>query len=214
MAAFLSALFVFSFSAAYAQTDDPRILVLKDEGRSYDIVPHIYITPDPERNYSFRKIVERHQSGLRGRTVRNNVIPLGHRSDPYWIVFSVGNQTNQEDWVLSFGEKLSGRIGLIEEIFLYENENKTRYVDTVTSLSQEEQNRKAISGTTVRMSLGKQSRALFIMYVIPKAGMPLTFTPYLMSEQTYLEMLRDPFSETRLMNIFLLLMVSFFWPLL
>lgn len=210
MAAFFSAVFLFSFSTAHAQPDDPRILVLKDESRSFDIVPHIYITPDPEKNYSFRKIVERHQSGLRGRTVDGDIIPLGHRSVPYWIVFSVGNQTNQEDWVLSFGEKLGGRIGLIEDIFLYENEKKTRYVDTVTSLSQEDQNRKAISGTTVRMSLGKQSRALFIMYIVPKAGMPLTFTPHLMSEQTYLETLRNPFSETRLMNIFLLLTVSFF----
>lgn len=203
-------LFVFSAAPAQAQNDDSRILVLNDESGLYDIVPHGYITPDPDRMYSFRQIIERHQSGLRGRTVESEIIPLGSQTTPYWIVFSIGNRTNEEDWVLSFGEKLDGRIGMIEDIFLYEHETKTRYVDTVSPVSQEDRNRNAISGTTVRMSLGKRDQALLVMYVIPEAGMPLTFTPYLMTEKTYLESLRDPFSGTRLMNIFLLLTISFF----
>lgn len=195
--------------ASKAQVSESKVLILGNEGAIYDITPFVYITPNLESN-NLRKIINHHLSGLRGKTVDSDILLLGSRSVPYWIIFSIGNQTNEEDWILSFGEKLDGRIGTIQEIFLYENTTKTRYIDTVSPLSDEEESIKAISGTTVRLKLGKQSKSLFAMYIVPKAGMPFTFTPYLMTEETYLQGLRNPFSETRLMNISLLLVIVFF----
>jgi signal transduction histidine kinase/DNA-binding response OmpR family regulator/HPt (histidine-containing phosphotransfer) domain-containing protein len=187
-------------------------MVIKDKALSYDILPYSFITPDLNKKHTYIKIVEQHKSKIRGADIDEKIVSLGAQGVPYWVLFSVYNSTNEDKWVLSFGQKLDGRIGTIENLFLYENEGKKRFIDTIT-VANNKNNFSAFTGDALKVEIEPQKELLFVMKIIPQKGSPFTFSPKFVSEKIYIENQQNLFSMKKLYNSFLLISISFFLAL-
>ncbi len=185
-------------------------LQLQDSEKKYDLSPFIYVTPDPEGTQTYKNILENHLNGRRGNALRGNVLNLGLSTVPYWVVFSVRNDSWTEKWVLSLGRHMDGRMGLIDQIFLYDYFSGTKYLDTLTQSDNPYVQWNTLKGEAVPLSVLQGEQALFIMYIRPKAGLPATMNFDLMPADIYLEQIKNPFDLTYLANFFFISMIGFF----
>ncbi|HEY8191747.1 MAG TPA: hypothetical protein VIG74_04925, partial [Alphaproteobacteria bacterium] len=221
---------IFSFSPAYAQQaaapSSPQkqaqqpaavpwgnlspFLILNDKDDVYDISSFAYVTPDPQRHLSYKDIYERHISGVRGNPAHGGLISLGAAPVPYWIVFSVENQSWDDKWVMSFGQHLDGRIGTLKQVFLYEHFSRTKYFDNITPRENNFVSRVTEIGTVTPVTIERGKKALFVMLVEPSAGSVATLAPRIISAHAYDISLRGLHNKTNLMGFFCLMMAGLF----
>lgn len=208
----------FSAARAQQQAAAPAVtwgnfspfLTLSDNRGVYDVLPYAYITRDPERKFSYKDIYQRHTGGLRGAQMRGNVLNLGSSSVPYWIVFSVENQSWDENWVMSFGQHLDGRVGTVKQIFFYEHFTQARYIDNVTSQRNEYVARVEEIEPSVPVTIGRGKKAMFVLFVEPSPGGVTTLAPKLMTADAYGKTTRIPFNKTVIAGFFLLTLIGVF----
>lgn len=184
-------------------------LVLDDGGTYFDVGPAMYVTADPGRIISFRGMIERFTSGDRGEPHMNDIVALGGGGKPQWLVFMVRNDSLIENWVLHFGEHLDGRVGVLEDLLIYEHLSGTRYVDTITG----QRNAGAAQqnlGTSVKVRIPRGGQAFFIIYAVPESGIPATIAPRLIAEDAFQAVQASPYKKQNLMNLYFVLMVGFF----
>lgn len=193
-------------NAARAQDGIPAAppLVISDTEKSYPLAPFAYITRDPAKKLNFQAVYEKHLRGPRGEAAPGRTLTLGSTGAPHWIVFSVENKTRTERWVISFGDYLSGRAGLIGDIFLYDQASRARYIDTVSP------NTGKRLGTATTVTIPRNSSAMFFLYVVPRTGAPATITPTILAEDLYTQKSNSPLNPSRLYNFFLAAMVGLF----
>ena len=176
-------------------------LDVEDNIPSYNLVPQVYITPDPGGRLALKDMVGRYNTGNRGEPGRGNVIPLGTSATPYWLVFAVNNLSYSDHWVLTFGQHLTGRTGVLKSIFLYDVLNRAKFLDTQnTDNPAVHSDTSGVSYVPITIPHGHQG--VFFMYVTPASGAPVTLAPRLMSEAGFAARVTSPVAPTRAMNFF------------
>ncbi len=204
----LAGLLLFTHGDAIAQSkDSPVFLILGDENPVADLGPYLYVTRDPESSLSFNAIYDRYNSGWRGDTISGSVLPLGGSAIPHWIIFSVYNQSSTDKWVISFGQHLTGRIGQLKKVFLYDRASGVTYLDNTRA---DDNSSAENGGTDVAVSIPRGKQAMFFMYIIPHPGMTATLAPTIMTEQIFARRISDPLQPARLVNFFFAVMAGFF----
>ena len=185
-------------------------LELNDSKTSFNLGPFLYVTRDPDHTLSFKDVLDRHNSGYRGDGIRGNILTLGASMVPHWVVFSVENQSWTDRWILSFGQHLQGRQGLVKQIFLYDVRSGQKYLDNITPAQNPYIGQQGQGATNVAVTIPHGGQSLFFLYVVPEAGMPVTLAPKLITEQSFNQQLASPLDRTRLMNLFFAVMIGFF----
>jgi signal transduction histidine kinase/DNA-binding NarL/FixJ family response regulator/HPt (histidine-containing phosphotransfer) domain-containing protein len=185
-------------------------LTLNDKDSAYDISSFAYVTPDPQRQYSYKDIYERHTSGARGVPARGGLIPLGAAAVPYWIVFSVENQSWDDRWVMSFGQHMDGRFGTLKQVFLYEHFSRSKYFDNITPQQNNFVSRVTEINAATPVTIERGKKALFVMLVEPASGSAATLVPRIVSVHEYEQSQRGLHSKTNIMGFFCLLMAGIF----
>lgn len=185
-------------------------LALDEKTESYSIAPYMYVTRDAERKFSYKDIYERHISGERGTPVQGSILSLGAAPAPSWIVFSIENKSWNEDWVISFGQHMDGRIGLVRQIFLYDHFGRIRYIDNVTMQKNSfvAQAREIKPYVPIKIERGK--KAVFVLFAEPAPGMAATLAPQIMTVRAHDAATRGPLNKSALMGFFLLGMAGVF----
>ena len=207
----LAGLLLFTRGDAAAQSKDaPAFLILGDENPVADLGPYLYVTRDPDSSLSFNAIYDRYNSGWRGDTISGNVLPLGGSAIPHWIIFSVYNQSSTDKWVISFGQHLTGRIGQLKKVFLYDRASGITYLDNTRAGENPYVGNEGQGGAEVSVTIPRGKQAMFFMYVIPHPGMTATLAPTLMTEQIFARRISDPLQPARLVNFFFAVMAGFF----
>ena len=173
MLAFMLCLFFFSLTtlrASSAQTQ--QILTLEQSGHPTPIAPYSYITLDKERILSPDTIVSRHRSNLRGERRNTDIINLGIHSAPSWVLFTVYNKSNIDDWVLDFGDTLDGRIGMIKKIYIMDYTTK----QTITyPPSEDSKNPSPFFKNILPLKIKPGTQTTFILYIETDNGLPLIY---------------------------------------
>ncbi len=185
-------------------------LILGDEQTSYDLGPHLYVTSDPSRIMNFQSVYEKHINGIRGDAVQGSVVDLGTRPVAQWILFAVENKSWTEKWILSFGEHMDGRLGVLRQAFLYDQLSQKKYIDNVMPVSNPYVKKTTQGDTAVSVTIPRGAQALFVMYAVPEAGVPATLTPRLVAEKTYWESIGSIYRPSALMDLFFVFMAGFF----
>ena len=185
-------------------------LTLNDSTNVYDIAPYIYITSDPDRKFSYKDIYERHTGGLRGSPAQGSVLTLGASLVPYWIVFSVENKSWNDDWVISLGQHMDGRVGTLKQVFLYEHFTRTRYLDNVTPQKNSYIQKVSEIDPYAPATIARGKKAMFVMYVEPSPGGMVTLVPQLIKAGTFDRSMQGPFNKTALTGFFFLMMTGIF----
>lgn len=185
-------------------------LSLRDDQDEYNLAPYVYVTEDPGRSLTYTGVVDRHVSGKRGDVLRGKILTLGASSVPHWIIASVSNQSQNENWVLNFGEHLNGRIGLIDKIFIYDRATGRRIIDTVTPNSVPGAKQETFEATAVPIRIASGSTAMLVMYVVPRAGMPLTLGFDFLTQENYLKQSNHPLKPSNIAYLLFSLVVGFY----
>jgi len=212
--------------AARAQTDPqpepqqtpvteaaPNAVRLDSEQERYRLGPHMYITRDPGHVLNidnYNKLVARHAAGQRGDTLNGNILNLGTDGKPYWIIFSVNNQSANKKWYLSFGQRMDGRIGLVDEVFIYDHNARHTYINTLKQTNNPNSKEVKLDGAGLALDLPPGEKRLIFLYVVPRPGMLVTFAPELMSERAYMLKLTSPFNQANLVSFFMILVCGVF----
>lgn len=184
-------------------------LFLDDSKPVFDAGLSAYVIADPGRTLNYKKVVEGFNAGSQGDKVNGAVLRLGASGVPHWIILTVTNRSWTSDWVLSFGQHIDGRIGALEDIFVYEANTRTRYVDTV-STSDNPYIGIDMSSSSIKLNVPKGKRSVFVIYAVPKPGNVVTLAPRFMTERNYIERAYDPHNSERLLSLFFLAMAGFF----
>lgn len=161
-------------------------LNLTDADRAYNLAPYAYVTRDPHKSISYASLMERHLSGKRGDVMQGSVLALGSTGVPHWIVITLNNRSQEDRWVLDFGGYLDGRVGLINKMFIYDHNARRRIIDTISQSQIPGGRSEQLEGTSVQMHIPSGATATLVMYIVPRAGLPLTLGFNLSTESQFI----------------------------
>ncbi len=162
-------------------------LNLSDADQVYNLAPYAYITRDPHKSISYASLMERHLNGKRGDVMQGSVLALGSTGVPHWIVITLNNRSQEDRWVLDFGGYLDGRLGLIDKMFIYDHNARRRIIDTISQNHVPGGKREELNGTAVQMEIPSGATAILVMYIVPRAGLPLTLGFRLSTEKQFID---------------------------
>ncbi len=184
-------------------------LILRDDSARYSLTPYMYVTRDPAKAMTYSGLTERHLNGKRGDVMKGNVLSLGSTGVPHWVIATINNQSHNERWILDLGEHLDGRIGLIDRIFIYDNTARRRVIDTVSLNPVPGTKAESLDGTTIKVSIPSGASAMLVMYIVPRAGMPLTLGFDFMTEDHYIQNSSNPLNGTNIIYLLFALTIGF-----
>lgn len=207
---FVALLFLLLPAASVAQTPGSGLLVLTDDSPSVDVAPYVYVTRDDEKKLDLKSLMAKYQQGWRGDLVNGSVISFGALGVRHWIILNVRNDSWTDKWIMSFGQHLSGRIGLVKQIFLYDQVSHTTYIDNVSKKENPYVGGEGQGSTYVSLNIPRGQRAMLFLYIIPDAGMPSTIAPRIMTDSAFAKSLADPLQPAKILNFFFTAMMGFF----
>lgn len=200
---------VFSCSTQAQEANSYGVLLsLKDDNESVAIGQYAYVTPDPDRRLNYKTLVERHLAGQRGVLMKSNIIPLGSHGDPYWIIFSLYNQSSNQGWVLSLGDVFDGRVGTASDLFVFDHISQTSLVNTLSQKDKKSDLKIDTSSLSLMIATGRQ--AMIVVYVVPHAGVPVTLAPTITPQKTWQGSIGNPFSASTMMMVLATIFAGFF----
>jgi signal transduction histidine kinase/DNA-binding response OmpR family regulator/HPt (histidine-containing phosphotransfer) domain-containing protein len=213
---------LFSFTSAQAQTLSPTMMTeteafletkqlkIHEVDESYHLAPHSFMVPDPDNRLSYSEVLHAYKEGRMNPFDKGNIIKLGSRPISYWIVTEIRNNSWNEDWVITLGNNITGRFGQLGAIYLYDDESRTRYVDTINASKNPYYHRGSMMGNAIPVKIKSAQKSLMVMYVTPDAGAPVMIAPHLMSAQKFMTSASSPFSASRMFTGFFAMMVGFY----
>ncbi len=161
-------------------------LVLNEKAEYYNIAKYSYVTPDPNEKLDPKILVERYNNNLRGTKVYSDVIKISNAHEPLWIVFAVNNETETEDWILDFGDSLSGRMGMMKniEIFNYTTKQIQNF-----PVKENVNSENPFVGSALALKILPKAKNVVILRLEAQEGFPLIFNPKLVTQHEYLRQL-------------------------
>lgn len=186
------------------------VLSLRDNAPPYELGPVLYTVRDPQKKMSYAQVVGRYRAGERGGLIRGDIVNLGSLAEAYWMIIPLRNDSWTEDWTLSFGNVLDGRMGRLKSIFVYDDIGRTRFIDTVNLTDNPYMATGAMMGAALPLKLQRGKVALLVIYVVPEAGMPALINPRLLPTVHYLQATGKPFSSSRMLAGGFMVMIGFF----
>lgn len=210
--ALAAALFLFlsGSTPVFAQGALTSHISLRDTADSFDLGPALFIVHDPAQNLTYNQVLERYRNGMDGSYVDADIVRLGSKPVGHWMVVSVSNESWNEDWMLSFGANLRGRLGQLSRIFVYDDISRTRFIDTINLAKNPYMAEGAMMGAALPMKLTRGKKALLVMYVMPETGLPVHIAPRLVTAHSYMDAMNNPINPGRLVPGVFMVMMGFF----
>lgn len=193
------------FKAEAAQNQ--HILTLEQSAQSIAIAPYSYITVDKGQILSPDTIVSRHRNNLRGERKDTDIINLGINAAPSWILFTVYNKSNIDDWVLHFGNTLDGRMGLIKKMNIMDYTTKQTIMYPPPK---EIRSPSPFLGNILPIKIRPGTQATFILYIEADNGLPLILAPKLMPQNTYMRSMLNNDANTIITSVLFIGIIAFF----
>lgn len=168
---------------AHAQIMKTARAELTDKTESLSIGSNIYITPDPHNSQTAQSVITRHKNNLRGERVDQDVLNLQKDHTGFWLLFSVTNSSQYEDWVLSLGGPFDGRYSYGSEYTVQTDEGLSFTGTPEKPLSEIHQFFAKKGNVSLKIPSGHST--LFAVYFKTAGGYPQTITPSLIRLDTY-----------------------------
>ncbi len=174
---------------------DISMLTLANYSDSYDIAPHAFLTAKTNDDIKYSDVYSAHIKGNKGKQGSGNYINLIKEGTPHWILFSLKNDSDTEDWVLDFGDRTDGRFGYIDSMYIYDSVSKKLLVDAMNKKKIENFKKNKLIGNAIPLTFKKGSNALIVLYYNPAKGLPTTLPLKLTAEKTYIKSIGNQFNK-------------------
>ncbi len=196
-------------SPAQAQSTTP--LALKESQMAYKLNGHLFVLPDPGGKMLPKEVIQKYKQNRRYNGNTTDSIKLGTiSSTPHWIIFRIKNNSWQESWLLSFGQHIDGRYGQLSQITLYNLTDKKIVLNTASSKQNPYISEKVKLTEVIPLTIPAGKEAVYMLHVIPEAGMPTTLPLQLFDFDIYMAQQKDILHPSRLVSLFLLLITGLF----
>ena len=189
LAFFLLACFllIWSASVATAQDQNPQATdpnVIEGTSSPVNLMAKMSLIKDEDNKLTFQAALEVFQRGEGRLSDRKEIIALGDSGQAHWLVFSVENQTQETEWFFDFGSLKDGRLGFTREVYIY---NQTERREVVNLLSSDEPDApKKFSTEIFPVNLNPGSQNIFIVFISPNPGVPVSLVPTLKAKDFFL----------------------------
>ena len=170
----------------------------------------VYITFDKDQRLNEKIVATRHENNLRGMRQDSDIVNLGVDPGPTWLVFSVTNNSDREDWVLDFGTPGEGRMGMVRKLMVMNSTSGEVFVRAMREEGKPGALGETLSGTAVPVRIGTGKSELFVVYLETAGNMAATFAPRLMSPQEQMNGFTLPKTGFMLLLVFLIAAATFF----
>ena len=177
---FLVVFFLYSGIQYAAAQQDDRVLLLNSTDKRVEVGSYMYITEDALKDLTPEVVANQHLNNAIGDLSSHDVINMGVYDSPHWFVFSVNNETSENDWVLHFGNTYNSRLGMASELLLF----------NATTRSTLSYGRKDTIFSAISVDL-VPGRNLIVLKVISDSGFPLVFSPRFMTKDLYLQYIQQ-----------------------
>ena len=177
-------------STASAQTigkNDSSTIILRDDAEIYDVFPKSYVVADPAKKMSFETLISRLQNSIQGQTIPDPTFNFGVGGERQWVAFKVQNRSNHTGWLLDFGSYNQGKLGVMNELYVYDHNLKQVLFDFNQKEKADNYNTAYHSGTKLLLTLKKGQEVFLVMYLSGFQGQPLTSPLQLISQEQYMD---------------------------
>ncbi len=195
---------------AQAQITRTARIELGENTRELNFGADVYITYDKEQRLTDQIVASRHENNLRGVRQDSDTINLGVDPGPTWLVFSVTNNSGQENWILDFGMLTEGRMGKVRKLTVKNHTRDETYVRAIRGESKSDAFSETLNGTGVPVKIGIQKSELFIVYIETEGNLPATFVPKLVSPHRQMNGFTLPKIAAALLVVFFIGAATFF----
>jgi len=181
------------FPTSQPCAQDNNILIM-NEWKDYNIAHYTYITHDPDQTLTPTILMNRYKSNLRGTKTYSDIIKMSNARDPIWIIFTVYNKTPIQDWILDFGNSLTGRMGMIKQINILNHSTKQVLNFPAKEDSADKPKPDGVTdspfvGSALSLDIQPGTQNSFIIRLEAQEGFPLVFNPRLVPQHNYMRQL-------------------------
>lgn len=195
---------------AFAEITKTARAELTDERDKLHIGSYIYLTADPDKKLQYQTVITRHKNNLRGKRQKHDLINLGLRAAPSWMVFSVTNNSSREEWILHFGRLGNGRTALAHKLLVRNSSTGETFTRALREAEVEKAFDEDLNGPALPIKISKGQTELIAIYIEAEGGLPNTISPMLLTPKSHINTLRFGDFFSMLGSIFFIGMLGFF----
>jgi signal transduction histidine kinase/CheY-like chemotaxis protein/HPt (histidine-containing phosphotransfer) domain-containing protein len=175
---------------------------LVDEIDSFDITSHVHITQIVDQQLNYKAIVERYKNGRRGQKQDGDFVDLGHQGHAAWLVFSVTNTSNSDQWVLDLGGSFGGRFGFVETLFVRNDTTRQTFMRFDGDEDKFLNSQKYMNGQ-IPVILPKNQTSMIVVAVKMQSGQSAMLQPKLLSyDEAQTQVTQNSFVKNALVVFF------------
>lgn len=152
---------------------------------SVPIGSHIFLTEKTGPEIDYNHIIEKYQNNFTGDR-QKQIVSLGSENKPVWMVFTVSNNTNQERWVLNFGDTIEGRYTFLKTLQIHDHTQGITFINTLDKDSLTDNLKHYLGNASVPLTLKKGGTSTIVIYLEPESGAFNTIAPELINRDFYL----------------------------
>lgn len=208
----LCAAALFFAAATQAQITKTQRVVINPSDQILDIGEFIRIYPEDENGKipSYRNVIESYKNDLGGYFEDGNVVNLSMPAKSSWGVFTVKNNTFQEDWVLDFGKTSQGRHMFFHKLLVRDHTNGTSHLRALREPGRTDGMGAPLIGEALQIKIPTGKITEFVLFFESEGGLANTFSPRLMTYDVFLKKLRSGDMMTILArSFFISIMICF-----
>lgn len=196
----------FYTSHVYADSN-AHMLTLDAGNTSSTLAPYSYIVTDEERILTPDTLVARHKSNLRGERFDSDILNSGIKPVPTWVLFTIYNKSQIDNWVIHFGDALDGRMGMVRKIHIMNHSTKQ---SVSYPISNELRGTSPFLGVALPVKIASGTENTFVLYIEADNGLPLVLAPSIMSQTAYMKMMFNGDAKTIFATLLFLSAIIFF----
>lgn len=145
-------------------------LFLSSQSANYTVSPYVRIIKDTNKNLSFAEALAAYKSGGGYKSDKEKIF-LGYSKSGYWILFNVYNRNlSKSKWALTFGDRMSGTIGVADRIALFTSSNVLQPIMVDGRLIKNKQAVQGQTKNTIPFSFEVGKNVTIGIYIEPVPG--------------------------------------------
>tara|TARA_B100000242_G_scaffold292893_1_gene269437 strand:+ start:4786 stop:8139 length:3354 start_codon:yes stop_codon:yes gene_type:complete len=183
---------------------------LNDTYNTVPIGPNTYVTKQTNSKITREYVIKRFMNNFRGERQTQEIVNLGFSYKPAWVVFSVANNSQEEDWILNFGNAFNGRYAQIKELMIHDYTNNQTFIDTTGTAPVPESLTPFLQTASVPVTIPRGKTSIFVVYIQTETPLFRSFSPRLIPKERLVSHIQSVNIYNLLLYLSLFTLAGFF----
>lgn len=173
------------------------------------IGPNLTVIPQTNKAVDYNYVIEEYGNNT-FQDRQGTLVRLGDTHTPLWLVFSVSNNTPQENWILDFGDTTEGRFATLRTLQVRDHTNGINYINTLDSKGLTPIQQYYLAKAAIPLNIKSGTTTIFVLYLESEGFAFNTIAPKLITQDHYLSNFSGSDYLPVILYAFLFIMAGFF----